>query len=339
MRKIYLFAVLIIASCSNTIINKQATPTKKLNNLVSIQFNKNIELVGYIIHLAEPEDNDPEHPITKELSKWSSNAKQPSLHKIYQLGGSLPYELFIQLFNELPLFPLPDNYTIPTSIAKKYRSYTDSVTLSTLILEANQFYKTSNFEKIWSNLEVYRKETLKTLEGNAPSKQLLSTMEEFYQQDYDTYHIVPSLTIWPRVGWGFNTVTKQRKKANFVLGPLNKNFDFSNKAGFENLAIHEFGHSFVNHVVLSTSSGAIKATEKLYLPLKDKMTPQGYNNWETCVIEHFVRAGEILVPELLNEPFMNEALMKDYTEKRKFIYLPFIVDKMRDYRITQKVSY
>ena len=162
-------------------------------------------------------------------------------------------------------------------------------------------------------------------------------MEKFYEHEFSSYQIVPSLTIWSGPGWGFKSANEQI--ATFVLGPLEKNYDYSDKERFQNLAIHEFGHSFVNDVVLENASDIIEETQNLFLPIKESMIPQGYSNWETCVNEHFVRAGEIIVPELMGDSSISTDLLQDYTEKRKFTYLSFIVDKMKYYRIQKNYSF
>lgn len=56
-------------------------------------------------------------------------------------------------------------------------------------------------------------------------------------------------------------------------------------------------------------------------------------------IEHFVRAGEVLIPELLNDTAMSESTLELYTNERSFIYLPFIVDRLRACRIEEGLSY
>lgn len=211
--------------------------------------------------------------------------------------------------------------------------------IRTLVGYAIEFYKASHFEQLWNDLAPYRQETLAGLQQNLPTTALMTGLEAFYQQGYEGYQVVPSLTIWSGPGWGIKTMDEETVVATFILGPLEKNFDFSDKARFLNLAIHEFGHSFVNHVVLETVSTQIQETEHLFAPLREAMAQQGYLNWETCVIEHFVRAGEVLVPESMGDDSASEALLRDYTEQRQFAYLPFIVDKLRDYRYDQGLSY
>ena len=65
--------------------------------------------------------------------------------------------------------------------------------------------------------------------------------------------------------------------------------------------IHEFGHSFVNPVVDSIPPVDISKTERLFEPIKSAMEKQGYNTWKTCLYEHFVRAGEVVIAKLLDD--------------------------------------
>ncbi|MEO1437417.1 MAG: DUF4932 domain-containing protein, partial [Bacteroidota bacterium] len=102
----------------------------------------------------------------------------------------------------------------------------------------------------------------------------------------------------------------------------------------------EFGHSFINHIVETKKNlPVIHKMDTLYAPLRTSMTRQGYGDWESCVIEHYVRAGEIIFKELLDDPVGKEALMHIYAVEREFIYLPFLIKRLKDYRLTKSLSY
>lgn len=325
------YTILTIAICIQTFAFGQE---KKL----TIQFSKNVELVGYIIHLGDPADINPEHFISQVLNKWEADKTNPTLFKIFEVGADMGYSGLIELFYTLPEFPLAENFKIQDVLIKIYphKSTSELKKLEELVSLANQFTKESAFNELWSSLEPYRTEILKVLNKNKPSEQLLLKMEQVYEKEFSSYQIVPSLTIWPTAGWGLENVRKQ--EAIFVLGPQTKNFDFSDKDKFDNLAIHEFGHAFVNEVVLDNKD-LINKTQDLFPPLKDSMYIQGYHTWESCVIEHFVRAGEIFIPEVMGDTTRSESLMKVYVEEKEFVYLPFVVKQLKSYRIDQDLSY
>ena len=341
MKTTYFWALILlffgIVSCSST---RNATD-KKQEATVGIQFSKNVELFGYLIHLAEPEGNDPEHPISQILAQGAEDINIPAVSGIYELGGSLPYSFFVELLYTLPEFPLPERYTFPSALLQKYGmdSAEEVASMKELVKQLQLFYEASHFEQIWTDMEPHRTSTLALLRRNQPSGELFTEIEQFYQQSFSAYQIVPSLTVWSGPGWGPTIQRGEEQVATFILGPLAPNYDYSEGARFENLAIHEFGHSFVNHIVLSVGTEEIAATQELFEPLREAMFPQGYENWETCVIEHFVRAGEVLIPETMGDTTASQALLQDYTEQRSFVYLPFIINQLRTYRLEQNLSY
>ncbi len=341
MKTIHFLTAILLLLTSACTTKRQLQSTSKTDATAKIHFSKNVDFFGYLIQLAEPEEHDPNHPITPILAQGADDVSIPALMRIYEVGGHLPYDVFVRLFHGLPAFPLPENYTIPTEMLQEngISSKEDVEIFTALINYANEFYQASHFEQIWTQLAPHREATLAQLEDNLPSGGLLQQLEQFYQQSFDSYEIVPSLTIWSGPGWGFQTQQEGVPRATFVLGPLEPNFDFSDGERFENLAIHEFGHSFVNHVVLQTLVEEISQTEELFEPIKESMFPQGYQDWEICIIEHFVRAGEVLIPESMGDTATGEAILADYAENRSFIYLPFIVDQLRLYRLEQDLSY
>ncbi|MEL6655505.1 MAG: DUF4932 domain-containing protein [Bacteroidota bacterium] len=341
MKTIHLLTAIMLFFATACTSNRQVQNAGKTDATAKIHFNKNVEFFGYVIQLAEPEAHDPNHPITPILAQGANDINIPALQKIYETGGHLPYDTFVKLFYTLPELPLPENYTISSEVLKSYGMTTEEEleTMNALLGYANQFYQSSQFEKIWAALEPHRQSTLELLEDNLPSTALLRQLEGFYQQGFTGYEVVPSLTIWSGPGWGFQTLEREGKVANFVLGPLEPDFNYTDGARFENLAIHEFGHSFVNHVVLGTVGEQITQTEALFEPVREAMAPQGYQNWETCVIEHFVRAGEVLIPELMGNTTASQVALTRHAESRSFIYLPFIVDQLRAYRVKQDLPY
>jgi hypothetical protein len=69
------------------------------------------------------------------------------------------------------------------------------------------------------------------------------------------------------------------------------------------------------------------------------MTRQAYNNWKSCLYEHFVRAGEIILALNLGKRDDAERLRQDYEEKRQFIYLPLLVNELQKYNQGNVPSY
>lgn len=311
---------------------------KAQENQVKIHFSKNIEFFGYLLELGDPSENDPNHPITKVINAHPENQNNPLLMEIFTIAADMDYATIVNLMYYLPEFPLEDSFELSEKRADELGYDTEEKInlLKKLLAKVNQFYKESTFEAIWNNLATHRTELLAYMSENKPSQKQMITMESFYQSDYNHYEIVPSFTIWSGPGWGINN--GRGAKATFVLGPLSKNYEFKDKRRFLHLSIHEFGHSFVNHVV-SPNEEELEKTRGLFRELKANMTRQGYSDWETCMIEHFVRAGEVIIPELIGNTEESKALLKNYVEDRQFIYLPFIIKKLKKYRLKKKYTY
>lgn len=304
---------------------------------VTVDFNKNIEFLGYVIELVDPADNDLNHPIRKIIHQYPEDLKQPSLGEILQIGKNIDYSTLIHLMYFLPEFPLENNYKVPNSL-KTSLGYTfeqDGIKLDLLVQKTNEFYNVSKYEQVWNNLLKERIKVTQFIEDNKPSKELFQYMEGFYGKEFQKYHIIPSLTLW-NAGFGINDT--KNHTANFVLGPLRKNYEFDHKQYFLNLTIHEFGHSFVNSVV-EDNAATIHETEKLFMPLKESMTRQGYSDWLTCIIEHFVRAGEVIINEQLGNKKASKELSEVYVKDKNYRYLPFIVKQLKKYRYEENHNY
>ncbi|MGA0556784.1 DUF4932 domain-containing protein [Larkinella sp. VNQ87] len=114
---------------------------------------------------------------------------------------------------------------------------------------------------------------------------------------------------------------------------------FSDRQHLLELSTHEFGHSFVNHVVGQMPAELLKSTEKLYPPIQNRMTEQGYPTWLVCLYKHFVRAGEILITQNLGHAEAARRLREHSITNRQFIYLPTILTQLENYRQTQSTSY
>ena len=304
---------------------------------ITVELNKNIEFLGYIIEQGDPAGNDKNHPISKIINKYPENKTNETLFKLFNLASTVDYSTLVHLMYFLPELPLTNNYRVSEEFASYlgFESHDERLRLDEIVLELNNFYKESHFENIWKNLKPYGKTLKSFLEESKPRAEAFNYLEEFYQYRYKHYSIQPILTLWP-VGFGIRDL--DHNKAVFIMGPLNSNYDFNDKQAFINLTLHEFGHSFVNHILLKNKK-ELNKTESLFKPIKDTMTRQGYSDWETCMTEHFVRAGEVIIRELMGDKNQSEALLKDYIENRNFIYLEFIIDKLKFYRLDKTYSY
>jgi|GEM_PF-937260 len=303
---------------------------------IEIHFNKNIELFGYIIEMGDPSENYPSLPISIEINRFPEDRKIPALKELFELGENLDYSTAVELMYYMPEFP-QQKLSVPIDLLQKmgFQTEEDQALIQSILEKVNQFSIESNFEQVWSILAKHRNQTVEILNAHKPSSELMSELEGFYGQSYQHYEIVPSLTIWSGAGWGFKNINEN--KSTFVLGPLDNNYDFTSDR-FTSLSIHEFGHSFVNHIV-EENGQIITETSGLFRDVEASMRRQGYSNWTSCVIEHFVRAGEVIIPEIMGDSATSQSNLQNNINERDFIYLEYIVARLKEYRLDKKLPY
>jgi len=161
-------------------------------------------------------------------------------------------------------------------------------------------------------------------------------MENFYNKHFSHYYLLPVLNIPTSQGYGSmnnNTQTIYNAFGPFSFQSFNPNhldlgFDYPDR--IRGLSIHEFGHSFVNPAISALPAALIQSTEYLYQPIKEAMSKKAYTDWQSCLYEHFVRAGEVLIARQLGDSVGAEKNLQRNVEAR-FIYLPFIVQQMEQY--------
>ncbi|OEK04400.1 DUF4932 domain-containing protein [Roseivirga misakiensis] len=304
---------------------------------VQVRFSKNIDLFAYIVHLGDPAENDPSNNITKKINAYPEDGKNKALFQMFEVAQTLEYSFLIELMYRLQDLPSTGSLNVPSGLLKKYQlnAPDDQKKVEKLIGLANQLAQETNFHKIWESLSQERKKVRLDLIKMSPSDKIMAEMESFYGQEFQAYEIIPSLMLWTGSAFGLKNI--EGTKATFVLAPLEPNYIFNNDR-FESLTIHEFGHPFVNDVV-AKNENLIAQTQTLFAPIQSAMQPQGYSNWLSCLYEHFVRAGEVIIPKVQGDLARSSAIQENYTKNRSFKYLPFIVDRLQEYRFTKKFSY
>lgn len=320
----------------------QIERTENSKNNVTIKFLKNIEFLGFILHIGDP-GNEPSQAVANHSFRLALDEKKDkfknaeSISKIFELGEELSYSLFVELFTKMDELPKNEGFKIPADIMQNHYLNTsaDASLIQEIMEQVNLFYELSEFEVFWETHQEWYNNALAEINEIKPDHEVINVLENFYEHQFSTYKIIPSLTFWSGPGFGF----KGENTAFFVLGPLTDDFKFNDADRLKTLAIHEFGHAFANEILETNCSDIIEETRPLFDPIAESMHSQSYPEWSYCVNEHFVRAGEVLIPELMNNKIISQSNLKRYTEEKNFIYLPFIVDRLRNYRIGEGLSY
>lgn len=344
-----------------------AVPTE--NRSIQVRFHKNVEMLGFLYFLGyegKELENDEgfikSKPIRKKdwygygfslYQRYKPYEKNPHLVTAMRLIEHLWLDYLINLLLQVDDFPraaLTDR--IEEAHFLRFSTKKDPAEArrnAELFLESvNRLYEDVHFDDYLKDNQRKYDHALAQVKKDLPNDRFVPAMENFYAQHFQEYTLMPSLTIPTSMGFGPRHTIDGKTFIFNVFGPFNVqhfsdetklDMGFDDQQHLRELSTHEFGHSFVNHVVDQIPVELISETEKLYTPIKDKMTSQGYPAWKVCLIEHFVRAGEIVIARNLGNNADAEQLMNHYITNRKFIYLPVILKELETYNQNRTISY
>ena len=361
-----LVILLLLTTCATISFASNGKPNKKLR----IEINKNVELlgIGYFIGFEGADIETKTVTINGKkmpkkdwhnygfwiFQKYKSFGTSENLGKSFAVADHLWLDYLISLLLQVDDFPhaklkesIDQSYYINFSKTKDLQEAKKNVTI--FLDGMNEFYKEIGLDNYFIETDKYYKKAIDEINSVLPKQDFIGAMEKFYTKKFDAYTLIPSLTIPKGMGFGINYTLDKKTHILNVFGA----FDFQEflntpelKMGFTNekrlreLSVHEFGHSFVNPEVDKLPKEKFSQTEKLFEPLKSKMSDQGYNTWKVCIYEHFVRAGEIMIAEKLGDKAGVKRLHSEYEQDRKFIYIPVILVELKKYdKRTYKTYY
>jgi hypothetical protein len=329
-------------------------PVYKQHAEIQIEFNHNIEFAGLVFFMGSmaADASAPGARMTEGMLKKDWFAYDLSLCKRYeahQKDTNLQIAAgFLEQLQATDIFPLLLNVA-PFPKAKVHRGIhygmirgfapgKDSLAAAKqagLFLSAlNHFYQTLSFDSYYKTAKPLYKKAMAEIKAALPASGSMPVMESFYGKKFAAYILLPSLTIPSGMAFGVKSSTAVGVKVYNVFGPFAKQH-FDNKDSIDlgyndpkhilELSVHEFGHSFANPVVDLLPDSLIQSRAHLFPPIQTAMDNQGYQTWKSCVTEHFVRAGEVIIARKAGRKTAADDLLKHYVEKRKFIYLPDLI--------------
>ncbi len=113
----------------------------------------------------------------------------------------------------------------------------------------------------------------------------------FGQRSASTFHLAVAMLNGPNCYAARVTIAKE-KHIYCILGTWRsdkKDIPLFSKNVLPTV-IHEFGHSYVNHLVASHAADFEKAGKKIFRTVQQSMKAQAYSNWQTMIHESIVRA-------------------------------------------------
>jgi hypothetical protein len=285
--------------------------------------------------------------------KYKEHASNKSLVAAFTVADHLWLDYLLNLLLQVESFP---NARLPPAIDQSYyinfsktKDLNQAKENAKAFLDGfNKFYVDINFDQYISDTKPYYTAALEQVNTTLSDARFIKAMEKFYNRSFQSYTLIPSLTIPKGMGFGLRHSTNGQTHVFNVFGAFDpQKFDqmnrldmgFANSERLNELSVHEFGHSFVNPVVDKLEPEQISATARLFEPIKSSMSDQGYNSWKTCLYEHFVRAGEIIIAKKLDNNGRIAELRSWYVERRKFKYLPILIQELEKYDEGKTKSY
>ena len=160
----------------------------------------------------------------------------------------------------------------------------------------------------------------------------VQNLEEYFGAKQHSYHIVLAPLFHPG-GFGVRLAHPDGAfDIYFVGGPKGSDAGmplFGGREDFWSLAMHEFGHSFVNPVTLRYRDTIAHYIE-LYEPIKEQMARQAYGTWESCVNEHIDRAATARLAFRRGGLRARDLSLAD-DRNSGFIYVDRLAAKMEEY--------
>jgi hypothetical protein len=366
MKKIKFIFVLLLW---HNFVNGQLPQPEKISDKLTIKFSKNVELLGFAYFLVFEGVGIESKKIKvgeKEIPKkdwhkygfqfyqqYKTFAENPHLTKALTVAHHLWLDYIINFLLQVDDFPqakLNDNIA-----PKYYLSFSqqdnpvEAKENAEIFLDGlNKFFVEVDFDKHLQNATLYYEKVLQEVKSTLPNADFIIFMEDFYRKKFEHYNLVPSLTIPNGMGFGPRYAVNDKVLVFSVFGAYDfqkiddlKNLEmgFANENKLRELSVHEFGHSFVNPEVYQLAQQTLDSTAYLLDPIRTEMEAQGYNTWKVCLIEHLVRAGEIMIALKMKNKISTQKLEKEYIKQRKFIYLPDILPKLMSFDKNKNQTY
>ncbi len=238
--------------------------------------------------------------------------------------------------------PIPESYLmyeLDVSTQKRLPEDKASELINRLVNALNKFYRDADLETFFKTHQNYYQQVNNEVLKNLPSKHFITTMEDYYGKQNESYTLIPSPTLYHTMGFGKRIKANKGFKVFNVFGPLivtkdslEFGYGFNDVLAIDELTVHEFGHSFINPVTeRPENERIIDSYEYLFEPIKKDMQEQGYRNWRTCVAEHIVRLGEIRISYAMGDSTRAERIREHYIHNRKFIYLEALEKNILNY--------
>lgn len=359
MKKIiYILTVLLLLLSCKEKQNKKTENHPVNQKEIQIELNKNVETIGIILSLSDLGDyilgkyHGNDYSLVKLYRKeFEQFKKHPAVLKVNKFGDldllQFGYYYYGLSFSELPefklVYPRFDEFYSSDKLTRE-QTEKEFQEFDKLVKD---FYVDAQIETFISKNNLFYKKIISEIKETIPNN-IISTMENFFGEFDNEYTICPSPTIFTSFNFGPNIESKNGKLSYYILGPSydfkpnRKNIQeisskdslgFNDKEYVRELAIHEFGHSFVRFLDKKENKTLIEQLSYLNTnELKENLKKIGEGTeWTTGFEEHLVRASEIMVWRKLGEQNIADEKLNYEREEEGLLYINEFVNSLEKY--------
>lgn len=155
------------------------------------------------------------------------------------------------------------------------------------------FARVTDFQKFFdANQDTY-KSIIHKVEGDIGNTDIIGPVEGYYGSGKPLRYTIILAPLFQQGGFGPTLQRPDGERELYdICGPFGAEQGlptFGNADHIREIAWHEFGHSFVNPLA-DKHKRTLDKYSSLFNPIASPMRGQAYDNWQTCINEHVIRA-------------------------------------------------
>lgn len=308
---------------------------QKSNTLQAPKVDERIELLSIVFRLADSKEYSSTI-FNQYTDKIETHYAAYKNHELIQFTKKIRYENGIGYDAVMSMaIHLDKNLNPRVNLSSKTldkRWGKENATEFTRLLK--KFYKDSNSKVFFkTNQELYSSSTEKFL----PIYENLDL--DWYSRFYGTkptekFIIINGLSIGGS-NFGPDIVLKNKQREVYaIMGTWKVDANGNPKFDFDSyfpILLHEFNHSFINHLLENNKENFRQNGETLYEVFEEKMNDQAYGNWETMLNEALVRAA--VIKYMKDHNFSEAQIKEEISEQidRGFLWIEDLVYELDNY--------
>ncbi len=194
----------------------------------------------------------------------------------------------------------------------------------------------SNFQSFWAEHRDNLKSYLRSSAKHFAAEKVIDWERNFFGWTGDAFHLIFAPAMFPGGGYGAHIETANGEQIFYQVirakGNTSNEPQFSTGISLELLALHEWGHSFVNPSLKKYVDLRKKLNlNEFYEPVQNTMKEQAYTDPKFFFNEQVLRAVVTLAAkDLYGNRLYKERL--DYQQERGFYLTKFTVKQLEYYR-------